>query len=120
LEWVKNRRKEFRIIQDLESRKVQELHQLVGITTMRERDLMIYSFERLAYHLAEAGESGHVQITSAVSALIPQMRIYAANIFSDIDPTEASGALQAASLVDLAIALTSFAETMDLLEQVIQ
>lgn len=45
LEWVKNRRKEFRMIQDLESQKAQELHQLVGVTTMRERDLMIYSFE---------------------------------------------------------------------------
>ena len=45
LEWVKNRRKQFQMIQSLESQKVQELHQLIGITTMRERDLMIYSFE---------------------------------------------------------------------------
>jgi len=45
LEWVKNRRKQFQMIQSLESQKVQELHQLIGVTTMRERDLMIYSFE---------------------------------------------------------------------------
>ena len=79
-----------------------------------------HGFRRLAYHLTEAGESGNVQITGAVNTLIPQMRIYAANIFSDIDPTEASGVLQAASLVDLVIALASFAETMDILEQVVQ
>lgn len=45
LEWVKNRRKQFQIIQSLESQKVHELHQLVGVTVMRERNLMIYSFE---------------------------------------------------------------------------
>jgi hypothetical protein len=61
-----------------------------------------------------------VQITGAINGLIPQIRIYAANIFSDIDPTQASGALQAASLVDLATALASFAETMDVIEQLVQ
>lgn len=45
LEWVKNRRKQFQMIQTLESQAVHELHQLVGVTTMRERGLMIYSFE---------------------------------------------------------------------------
>ena len=48
------------------------------------------------------------------------MRLYAANIFSDIDPKQASEALQSTSLVDLAIALASFAEIMDLLEQLVQ
>ena len=53
------------------------------------------------------------------------MRLYAANIFSDIDPadidpTQASEALQSASLVDLSIALASFAEIMDLLEVLVQ
>lgn len=48
------------------------------------------------------------------------MRLYAANIFSDIDPTQATEALQSASLVDLSIALASFAEIMDLLEQLVQ
>ena len=61
-----------------------------------------------------------MQITGAIDGLIPQMRLYAANIFSDIDPRQASNALQSASLVDLAIALASFAETMDVLEQVVQ
>lgn len=74
----------------------------------------------LAYHLAEAGTSGNVQMAGTINCLIPQMRIYAANIFSDIDSNQASGALQAASLLDLAIALASFAETMDLLEQLVQ
>ena len=60
-----------------------------------------------------------MQITSAIDCLIPQMRYYAANIFSDIDPTQASEALQSASLVDLTIALASFAEVMDLLEQLV-
>lgn len=45
LEWVQNRRKYFHMIQTSESRKGEELHQLVGVTTMRERGLMIYSFE---------------------------------------------------------------------------
>ncbi|KAF8801456.1 hypothetical protein BYT27DRAFT_7147448 [Phlegmacium glaucopus] len=120
LEWVKNRRKQLQMIQSLESQKVQELHQLVGLTTMRERDLMMYSFECLAYHLAEAGKSGNVQLTGAINCLIPQMRIYAANIFSDIDLTQANGALQAASLVDLAVSLASFAEVMDLFEHLVQ
>jgi hypothetical protein len=48
------------------------------------------------------------------------MRLYAANIFSDIDPTQATEALQSASLVDLSIALASFAEVLDLLEQIVQ
>ena len=61
-----------------------------------------------------------MQITGAINGLIPQMRLYAANIFSDIDPTQANDALQSASLVDLAVALASFAETMDLLEQLVQ
>lgn len=45
LKWVKNRRKQLHMIQTLESQKGLEMHQLVGVTTMRERDLMIYSFE---------------------------------------------------------------------------
>ena len=45
LEWVKNRRKQFHMIQTLESQKVAEVHQLMRVTTMRERDLLIYSFE---------------------------------------------------------------------------
>ena len=45
LEWVKNRRKQFYMIEALESHKAEELHYLVRVTTMRERDLMIYSFE---------------------------------------------------------------------------
>ena len=45
LEWVRNRRKQLVLIQSLESQKTQELRQLTGVTTMRERDLMIYSFE---------------------------------------------------------------------------
>lgn len=45
LEWVKNRRKQLHMIQTLESQKGLEIHQLIGVTTMRERDLMIYSFE---------------------------------------------------------------------------
>ena len=77
-------------------------------------------FRYLAYHLAEAGKSGNMQITGAIVCLIPQMRLYAANIFSDIDPTEAIEPLQSTSLVDLAIALASFAEIMDLLEQLVQ
>lgn len=48
------------------------------------------------------------------------MRVYAANIFSDIDPTQARETLQAASLVDLAIALASFSETMDLIERLME
>ena len=47
------------------------------------------------------------------------MRAYAANIFSDVDPTQANE-LQAASLADLATALTLFAETIDLIEQLVQ
>ena len=74
----------------------------------------------MAYHLAEAGKSGNMQITGAIDCLIPQMRLYAANIFSDIDPTQAREALQSASLVDLAIALASFSEIMDQLKQLIQ
>jgi hypothetical protein len=45
LEWVKNRRKQLHLIQTLESQSGLEVHQLIGVTTMRERDLMIYSFE---------------------------------------------------------------------------
>jgi hypothetical protein len=45
LEWVQNRRKYLHVLQTLESRKGEELHQLVGVRTMRERELMIYSFE---------------------------------------------------------------------------
>lgn len=45
LEWVKNRRKQLHLIQILESQKAVEVHQLIGVTAMRERDLMIYSFE---------------------------------------------------------------------------
>jgi hypothetical protein len=45
LEWVKNRRKQLHLIQTLESQSAVEVHQLVGVTSMRERDLMIYSFE---------------------------------------------------------------------------
>ena len=78
------------------------------------------SLRYLAYHLTEVGKSGNMQITAAIDCLIPQMRLYAANIFSDIDPTQATEALQSASLVDLAIALASFAEIMDLLEQLVQ
>ena len=48
------------------------------------------------------------------------MRLYAANIFSDIDPTQATQALQSASLVDLSIALASFAEILDLLEVLVR
>ena len=59
-------------------------------------------------------------MTGAINCLIPQMRVYAANIFLDIDSRQASGALQVASLADLAIAPVSFAETMDLLEQVVK
>lgn len=44
-EWVKNRRKQLHMIQTLESQKGLEIRQLIGVTTMRERDLMIYSFE---------------------------------------------------------------------------
>jgi hypothetical protein len=33
------------MIQTLESQKGFEIHQLIGVTSMRERDLMIYSFE---------------------------------------------------------------------------
>jgi hypothetical protein len=76
-------------------------------------------FRYLAYHLVEAGTSGNM-LRGAINCLIPQMRVYAANIFSDIDPTQASAGLQAASLVDVATALASFAEIMDLLEQLIQ
>ena len=61
-----------------------------------------------------------MQITGAIECLIPQMRLYAANIFLDIDPTQATEALQSASLFDLAIALASFAKTMDLIEQLVQ
>ena len=59
-------------------------------------------------------------MTGVINRFIPQMRIYAANIFSDIDPMQANGALQAASFVDLAIALASFAEIIDLLDQHVQ
>jgi hypothetical protein len=45
MEWVKNRRKQLEMIQALELQKAEELHRLVGITTMRERGLMIYTFE---------------------------------------------------------------------------
>ena len=45
MEWVKNRRKRLHMIQTLESQKGLEIHQLIAVTTMRERDLMIYSFE---------------------------------------------------------------------------
>ena len=45
LEWVKNLRKKLRMIQTLESQSGLEVHQLIRVTTMRERDLMIYSFE---------------------------------------------------------------------------
>lgn len=45
LEWVKNRRKQLHLIQALESQKFVEVHKLMGVTTMRERDLMMYSFE---------------------------------------------------------------------------
>lgn len=45
LEWVKNRRKQLRMIQTLESQNAVDVHQLIRVTTMRERDLMIYSFE---------------------------------------------------------------------------
>lgn len=45
LEWVKNRRKQLHMIRTLESQKKLEVHQLIRVTTLRERDLMIYSFE---------------------------------------------------------------------------
>ena len=45
LEWVKNRRKQLHKIQTLESQYAVEIHQLIRVTSMRERDLMIYSFE---------------------------------------------------------------------------
>ena len=59
-------------------------------------------------------------MTGAINCLIPQMRVYAANIFLDIDSRQASGALQVASLADLAIALVSLAETTDPLEQLVK
>ncbi|KIM90391.1 hypothetical protein PILCRDRAFT_812129 [Piloderma croceum F 1598] len=120
-DWVENQRKKLEVIRDAKTWRDREIQKLVALTKMRERELMVYSFDRLPYHLVEAGNSSHALITSAVNRLIPQMRIYASNIFHGNNISQpCESPLQVASVTDLAIALESFSQTMDLVEQLVQ
>ncbi|KDR75436.1 hypothetical protein GALMADRAFT_249493 [Galerina marginata CBS 339.88] len=122
-EWLKCRKNQLQLfrIHDAQPQRGQELEKLVALTTLRERELMMYSFEYLPHHLIEAGKYRNGITSRAVSCMLPQMRIFAFNVLNGVDDNQwPKNPSQLASITDLVIALDSLSSMTHLIQLLLE